>query len=330
MTALPNRRRALLGVLATTAVLPLALPRRSRAAAWPDRAVVWVVPFGPGGITDTMSRTVAQHMARSLGRPVLVENRAGASGIIGAESVARAAPDGYTILYGTVGTQVVQPALNPAVRYDAGRDFGPVHGLGASPNMLVVPASRPWRDLAGLVAHARRHPGALNYGSSGIGTSPHLCAVLLEQQAGIEMTHVPYANGSQAVTDLIGGRLDLLFDFPISAMPHVREGRLRALGVTDTERPAIAPEVPTMAEAGVPGVELTSWAGLFVPARTPGAVVGRLAGAAAEALRDEQVATFFRGTATTLWPEMGPEQLGAFVAAEAKRIRELLTRINAA
>ena len=306
----------------------LTLAAGAARAAWPDRPVTWVVPFGAGTITDGSSRIVAQRMSELLGQPIVVQNRAGASGTIGAESVARATPDGYTVLYGTVGTHAVQPEMNPALRYDPVRDFQPVHGLGASPNMLVVPASQPWTTMAELVAHARSNPDKLTYGSSGVGTSLHLCAELLMAETGIRTVHVPYVNGTQALNDLMAGRIDFMFDFPVTALPQVKSGRLRALAVTDVARVAMAPDVPTTAEAGFPGVQLTSWAALFAPAGTPPEIMARLTEACAAALRDPKVVGYYENSGTVLWADVGPDRMKELVASDRDRMRRLLQRTS--
>ena len=308
---------------------PIVFARRAAAQGFPARPVTWVVPFGPGGITDTSSRVVAQRMGGPLGQPVVVENRPGAGGIVGAEYVSRAAPDGYTLLYGSQNTHAVAPAMQPNLRYDPQRDFAPVHGLGHSPNLLVTGAVRPWRTLMEFVHQARERPDALAYASTGVGTSSHLLAVLLQSAAGIRMTHVPYAGPATALNDLIAGRVDVMFDFPLTSMPHVREGRLRALGLT-TETPVpAAPGVPSLAAAGVPGVEMVPWAGLFVPARTPPAVVARLEEAVKAALKDPAVREFFEGTGTVLWDDIGAEAFGRFLAEEIPRARDLVVRSGA-
>jgi len=312
------RRRALLGMLAVPC-----------PALAQERTITWVVPFAAGGITDSTSRVVAQRMAQLLGQPIVVENRPGAGGTIGTESVARAAPDGLTVLYGTVGPLVVQAILNPGLRYALARDFAPIHGLGASPNMLVVPPMRPWTRMADMVEAARLRPESLSYGSSGIGTSLHLCGELLQAATGIRMVHVPYVNGAQGVADLIAGRLDLMFDFPLTAIPHIRDGRLRPLAVTDSRRAPIAPDVPTTAEAGFPEVTLTSWAGLFAPAGTPAATIARLAAATAEALRDPRVVEHFAGTATTLLADIDTARLAALMVSDPPRMQALLRRAGA-
>jgi len=315
-------RRALLAA-------PALLPGLAAAQAFPARTITWVVPFAPGGITDTAARTLAQRMGQSLGQSVVVENRPGAGGTIGAEAVARSAPDGYTLLYGSQGPMASAPAMFPNLRYDPQRDLAPVHGLGASPHLIVSAPGRPWRTLADLVAAARANPDGLTYASVGVGTSPHLAAETLMQAAGIRMVHAPYANGTQGLNDVIGGRLDAMWDYPLTSLGHAREGRLRALAVTDTQRVRLAAEVPTVAEAGFPGAEAVPWAGLFVAARTPSEIIARLSAAMREAMGDAKVQEFFDGTATVLWPEMGPEALRAFLAAEVPRIAGLIARSGA-
>lgn len=309
--------------------LPALRPSHVSAQAFPSRPISWVVPFGPGGITDTSSRIAAQKMGALLGQPVVVENRAGGGGIVGAEYVARTAPDGYTLLYGTQNTHAVAPAMQAALRYDPQRDFAPVHGLGASPNLLVTGGDRPWRTALEFAEHARRRPDTLSYASTGVGTSSHLLMVLLQGAAGVRLTHVPYANPSAALNDLIAGRVDAMFDFPLTSMAHVREGRLRALGLSSEGPVPIAPGVPSLAAAGLPGVEMVPWAGLFVPARTPAPVVVRLQEATRTALRDPAVREFFEGTGTVLWHDMDAEALGRFLADEIPRARDLVIRSGA-
>jgi tripartite-type tricarboxylate transporter receptor subunit TctC len=312
-------RRAL---LAAPALLP------ALAAAQP-RSITWIVPFAAGGITDTSARVLAQRMAQGLGQSVVVENRPGAGGTIGAEAVARAAPDGLTLLYGSQGPMAAAPAMYPALRYDPQRDLAPVHGIGASPHLIVTATGRPWRSLAELVAAARENPDGLTYASVGVGTSPHLAAETLQRAAGVRLVHAPYANGTQGLNDVIAGRVDVMWDYPLTSLAHVREGRLRALAVTDTQRVVLAREVPTVAEAGVPGAELVPWAGLFTAPRTPPEAVARLASALQEAMLDPKVREFFDGTGTILWPRMGTEELRAFLAQEVPRIAGLIARAGA-
>lgn len=325
---MPNltRRIALALAPALASLAPVAARAQGGPAPWPTRPITWVVPFGAGGITDTSSRIVAQKLTTLLGQPVVVEKRAGAGGIVGAESVARAAPDGYTVLYGSQNTFAVAPAMNPALRYHPQRDFVPVHGIGAAPNLLVTGMSRPWPDVRALVDHARRNPDAVNYASTGTGTSSHLVAELLQSVAGIRLTHVPYASPSQALTDVIAGRLDMMFDFPMTAMPHVREGRLRALALTADDPVPIVPGIPSLVASGFPGVTMLAWAGLFAPARTPQAAVTALEAAMGAALTDPAVRAVFDGTGTILWPAVDAAALGRFLAEEIPRARDLVAR----
>ena len=318
-------------LLATALATPsLVMPSFARAEApWPSRGLVWVVPFAAGGITDSSSRVVAQRLSQILGQPIVVENRPGAGGTIGTEAVARAPADGHTLLYGSQGPIAAAPALYPGLRYDPKRDFIPVQGLGASPNMVVTSPGRPWRSMAELVAAARARPETLTYASTGIGTAPHLAVEMLQQVTGIRLIHAPYANGAQAVNDVIGGRVDVMWDYPMTSIPHVRDGRLRALAVTDRTRVRLAPEVPTMAEAGLPEAEFLPWAGLFVPTGTPAPVVTRLAAGMRQSMLDPRVQEFFDGTATVLWPEMGPGGFQAFLGEEWPRIAGLVARSGA-
>ena len=316
-------------LVAPALVAPPFVAPASAQPVWPSRGLTWVVPFAAGGITDSSSRVVAQKLSQILGQPVVVENRPGAGGTIGAEAVARAAPDGYTLLYGSQGPIAAAPALFPNLRYDPKRDFIPVQGLGASPNMVVTSPGRPWRSMAELVAAARDRPETLTYASSGIGTAPHLAVELLQQATGTKLIHAPYANGTQAVNDVIGGRVDVMWDYPLTCIPHVRDGRLRALAVTDRTRVRLAPEIPTMAETGFPEAEFLHWAGLFVPAGTPAPIVARLAEALRNSMQDQRVQDFFDGTATVLWPEMGPDGFRSFLEAEWPRIATLVARSGA-
>ncbi len=321
-----SSRRAM---LAAPAALLLPRPALAQGGAFPSRSMTWVVPFAAGGITDTAARTLAQHMSGTLGQQVIVENRPGAGGTIGAEFVARSAPDGYTMVYGSQGPMASAVTMYPTLRYDPRRDFAPVHGLGSSPHLVVANPNRPWKTLAEMVAAAKAKPDGLTYASVGVGSSPHLAAETLQRVAGISMVHAPYANGTQGLNDVIGGRVDVMWDYPLTSLAHVRDGRLRGLAVTDKERVKLAPEIPTVAEAGVPGAELVPWAGLFVPARTPRGAILRLSAAMKAAMADPKVQAFFDGTATVLWPEMGPEELGAFLNAEIPRLAQIIERSGA-
>ncbi|MBD0275811.1 MAG: tripartite tricarboxylate transporter substrate binding protein, partial [Acetobacteraceae bacterium] len=308
-----TRRRLL---LAGPAAVPAASPLPALAQAFPARPVVWVVPSAAGGILDAGARLIGPKMAARLGQPVVVENRPGAGGTIGAEYVARAAPDGHTFLYGTQNTHAVAPLLYPNLRYDPERDFVPVWGVGAAVNLLVANPALPVRDVSELVARAKARPGEINYASTGVGTGQHMAGELFQQVAGVRLTHVPYAGFQQALNDLSTGRMDIMFDYALTSLPHAREGRLRALAVTAAERLAVAPEVPTIGEAGFPGAGMMGWAGVYVPARTPQPVVERLAEAVAAALRDPAVVEFFDRTGTILWADKSGEDMRRVLAEE--------------
>jgi tripartite-type tricarboxylate transporter receptor subunit TctC len=320
-------RRALLAMSATAAVA--VAPRRAGAQSFPSHSLTWVVPFPPGNIADAAARVFAPRMGQALGQAVIVANRPGAAGTIGAEAVARAAPDGHTLLYGGLGQIAAAPHLFPSLRFDPSKDLAAVHGLAASPTLLVVSAKRPWTSLAEFVAAARRRPEGLVYASPGVGTVPHLAAELLQQVAGVRLTHAPYVDTAQMSQDVMGGRVDVAWDWPLSAEPHLRDGRLRPLAVTDFDRVRLVPEVPTMREAGVTGAEMRAWAGVFVPARTPPAAVVLLAAAIRQTLLDPAVQAFFDGTGVVLWPGMDTERFGAFLSGELPRIAALIARVGA-
>ena len=247
----------------------------ARAQDFPNRTITWVVPGGPGSVLDIAARLIAGKLAPRLGQSVVVDNRLGAGGTVAAEIAARAAPDGHTLFFGNFATFAIAPLLIPNLRYEAQRDFLPVQGIGASANIAVTGMGRPWQTVRELIAFARAHPGQVTYAAA-IGSGQHVAAALFAEVAAIELTHIPYTNFGQALNDLAAGRVDLCFDYPLSSLPYVRDGRLRALAVNAGERLAIAPEVPTLAEAGLPGAELLGWSGVYVPARTPPATVARL------------------------------------------------------
>jgi tripartite-type tricarboxylate transporter receptor subunit TctC len=251
----------------------LALPRLARAA-WPERPIRFVAPFAPGGNVDVMARIYAEPLARELGVPVIVENRPGAASNIGTEAVIRAAPDGHTILLGSIANSI-NHTLYRNLTFDVGRDLAPIAPLYSIPNVLTVKADFPARSVAELIALAKARPGALNYGSPGSGTTIHLCGVLFARTAGVELTHVPYRGAAQAQTDLVAGRIEMIFDNLPIALPLLRDGRTRALAVTMDRRAPQLPEVPTMAEAGLP-LEMLVWGGVFAPRGTPEDILDRL------------------------------------------------------
>jgi tripartite-type tricarboxylate transporter receptor subunit TctC len=255
-------------------------------AGYPDRIIRIVVPFAPGGGTDVVARSLAQEMTKDLGATIIIENRPGAGTIIGTQAVATSEPDGYTLLMGTFAN-AVNPSLNAKLPYDAHQDFAPVALIARSFNIVVVNPSAPLKTVADLIAAAKADPDKLSYGTFGTGTSAHLAGELFKSMAKVNMTTVPYKGAAPAITDLIGGRIQVMFATVASAASLVADGQLRALAVTSAERSPAFPQLPTVAEAGVPGYAAESWYGLFAPARTPPDIIDRLNKSAATAVQSE-------------------------------------------
>jgi tripartite-type tricarboxylate transporter receptor subunit TctC len=260
---------------AVSACLLVALASAVHAQDYPSRPVRVIVPFAPGGPNDLIVRLVAPKLGESLGQPFLVENRPGAGGNIGTDYVAKSAPDGYTLLSVGPGSLIINPLMGK-VPYDTERDFAPVALMARAPNALVAHPSLAARSVKELIALARARPGAINYGSGGNGSTPHLAAALFAAMAGIELTHIPYKGTAPATADLIGGQIQIAFLGIPAVLPHARSGKLRVLAVTGLQRSAELPEVPTVDESGVPGYEVNPWYGLLAPAGTPRAIVARL------------------------------------------------------
>jgi len=270
---------ALLAIVAAAVAAPFTFAQG--AATYPAKPVRLVVPFPAGGTTDILARAVAQRLSEAWGRQVIVDNRPGAGGNIGSDLVAKAAPDGYTLLMGTVGTHAINPSLYKNMPYDHVKDFAPVILVAGVPNVLVVNPSLPVHSVTELIAYAKANPGKLNFASSGNGTSIHLSGELFKAMTGVEMTHVPYKGSAPALTDLIGGQVQLMFDNLPSSLPFIKAGKLRALAVTSGARAAALPDLPTLAESGLPGFEASSWFGVLAPAGTSRDIVAKLNGAIA-------------------------------------------------
>jgi len=246
------------------------------AQSYPDRPIRFVVPFPPGGAADLTGRTLGRALGERLGQPLVLDNRGGAGGTIAAEIVAGAAPDGYTVLFATMGTQVINPHLYSKLRYDPIRDFAPVSLTHVTPRVLVVHPSVKANSVMELIALAKRSPGTLTFGSAGNGSSSHLSGELFNAMAGTSMTHVPYKGSGPAATDLLAGRISMSFDSIAVYKDYIVLGKLRALGVTTLNRSDALPSVPTIAEAGLPGYDISNWLGVLVPAGTPAAIIARL------------------------------------------------------
>ncbi len=244
--------------------------------AWPTKPIKWIVPFAPGGTTDILARTIGEKLSVALGQPVIVENKPGAGGGLGADFVAKAAPDGYTILGGTISTNAINASLYKDLPYDPVRDFIPITLIARVPNMLVVNNDVPAKNVAELIALMKKSPGKYTFASSGNGTSQHLSGELFKGIAGVDMQHIPYKGSPPALQDVMGGAVTMTFDNITTAWPLAKGGKLRALGVTTAKRSPAAPDVPTLAEAGLVGYEIGSWQGVFAPAGTPPDIVKRL------------------------------------------------------
>lgn len=268
-----QRRSALLALSSLAAVVPCA----ALAQAWPAKPVRLVIPFPAGGATDILGRLLAQKLGVALGQQVVIDNKPGAGGTIGADLVAKAPADGHTLLLATSSTHSIGPALNPKMPYDAFRDFAPLAHVANAPSVLVVGAGFPKGNALDLIKTLKANPGKYNFGSSGIGTYPHLSAEMFKWRAGgLFVVHIPYRGTGLVVTDLIAGQITFLMDSIVSAQTHIRDGRVRALAVTGAQRSTALPDVPTFTELGVPGLAFSNWFGFFAPAGTPAEVVQRL------------------------------------------------------
>lgn len=291
-------------------------------AAWPERPITLIIPASPGGTTDIAARLIADKLAARLGQQVIVENRAGAAGIIGAQALARAKPDGYTLLMGNIGPNAINYALYRTLPYQAA-DFAPVTRVISVPNVLVVNAASPVRNVADLLADARREPGKISFGSSGSGQSPHLSAELFKQRAGIQGTHVPYKGAGPAVAALLGQQFTFMIDNLPSSMPYIQSGKLRALAVTSDQRLAELPDVPTMAEAGVKDMVVTAWFGLVAPAGTPRPIIDTLYAATRDVVRSPDISARFRAMGGQAGGDT-PAEFAAFIDQERARWQQIV------
>ncbi len=262
-------------LIATLGIVGTLLSAPSMAQTYPTKPIKLVIPFPAGGATDIVGRVVAQQLGVELGQTVVVDNRAGAAGVIGSESVARAAPDGYTILLSTSSTHTIGPILNPKIPYSPTKDFTPIMYLAASPQVVVVPLSSPAKTMPELIDYIKKNPGKLNFGSAGTGGIPHLSTERFLAMTGTKMTHVPYKGTALAMPDLMAGRLDLMFDSISVSLPHIRDGKVRALAVTSPKPSSVAPNIPTLSQF-VPGYESLTWFGVFGPAGLPTAIQEKL------------------------------------------------------
>ncbi|EWM51307.1 tripartite tricarboxylate transporter receptor family protein [Bordetella holmesii 70147] len=321
-------RRALLGgVLALTAGLSLLAPAAAQTD-FPNKPLRFIVPYPPGGPLDTMARLLAEKVRDSLGQPVIVENKASAGGNIGADLVAKAAPDGYTLVMGAVATHAINPFLFANLPYDPVKDFAPITIVASVPNVLVMNVDFAQKNninnVADLVAYAKKNPGRLNYGSGGNGSAGHLSGELLKARAGIAAEHIPYQGAAPAQLALLSGQSDFMFDNLAASAPLIKDGKVKALAVTTAKRSSLLPDVPTVEESGVKGFDLGTWFGVFVPGATPAPVVAKLNKAYTDALNRPEV----RQRLLTMGSEQAPmsaEDFAAFVKAEKDKYGEIVS-----
>ena len=295
----------------------------SLAQGYPTKPIRLVVPFPAAGATDLFARTLSQKMGEKLGATIVIDNKPGAGGAIGSDQAAKAPADGYTLLLATTSTHSIGPAINPKLPYDTVRDFTPIAHVGDAPSIMLVPNSSPAKTVREWIDYAKKNPGKLNYASSGNGTIVQLTAELFKSQAGVFVTHIPYKGTALAIPDLISGKVDVLFDSLPTGMPHVRDGRLRALGVTSLKRSPLAPELPAIADV-LPGFESNTWFGLYGPKGLPAEMVARINTAANQALADPDV----RDKLSRLGIEpttSTPAELASMVAQDAAKWKKIIT-----
>ena len=297
------------------ALLALLAGATGALAQWPSKPVRLICPY-PGGPVDISSRVIAQKLQEALGQPVLVETKPGAGGVIAADFVAKIAPDGYTLLMGAIATHAINPALMPGLPYDPIRDFRPIALVVQVPNVLIVNAELPAKNVAELIALAKSRPGKLDFGSGSTGSTGHLAGELFKQMTGTYMVHIPYKASAPAVLDLISGRLHLMFDNLASSLPNIKAGKVRALAVTTKKRSDFVPDLPTLDESGLKGFDMTTWWGVMAPAKTPNEVVTRLAAEIQKALDSPDTKERMRTMGSQAPAVRSPEAFSAFIESE--------------
>jgi tripartite-type tricarboxylate transporter receptor subunit TctC len=297
----------------------------AQAQSYPSKPIRYVVPYPPGGTTDIISRLIAQKLTESFGQPVIVENKAGAGGVVGTDSVAKAIPDGYTILMGSAGPLTINPSLLKNIPYDPIRDFAPITTVAVVPSMLVVNPSVPANSVQDLIALAKARPGRLSFASTGNGGAPHLGGELFKLATNTDILHVPYKGSSPAVNDLLGGQISMMFEQIPAVLPHVKSGKLRALGVGGARRSPALPDTPTISEAGVPGFAVSTWFGVLAPGGTPAPIVSKLNAEIVRILNAPEM----REKLTALGAELEtstPEQFAAMIKAEIDKWAQVIRK----
>ncbi len=313
-------KNALLGL---AAALVLGMAPFAQAQSYPSKPIHFVVPYPAGGPLDTVARLLGQKVSESVKESVIVENKPGAGGNIGADFVAKSAPDGYTILMGAVATHAINPTLYSHIPYDPVKDFAPVTEVAWTPNVLVVNPSLPVSNVKEFIAYAKAHPGELNFGSGSTGSAGHLAGELFKSMAGVQMVHVPYKGAAPAMQDLIGGQVQLMFDNLASSLGQIRAGKVRALAVTTLQRSSLAPDLPTIAESGLPGFDISTWFGIFAPGGTPQPVVQKLHDEFVNALRAPDVQARLK----TMGAEpvgSTPQEFAAYIRSESQKYAKVI------
>jgi len=306
------------------ATAALVAPHAAIAQAWPSKPIRLVVPYTAGGSSDFVARLMAQKLTEGLGQPVTVDNKPGVAGIVGIEIVAKSPPDGYTLALIGMTTHAANPSLYKTLPYDAVKDFAPISVAIVSPLVLVVNPGVPANTVQELIAYAKANPGKVNFGSAGVGNTLHLAGELFKSSAGIDIVHIPYKGASAAVNDLLGGRIQMMIDVVQTPLPHIQAGKLRPLGVTGTARIAQLPQVPTVAESGLPGFNFATWIGIAAPAGTPKAVVDRVHSEMVKALAMPDVKEAFAKQGMETAPSASPETFAQQIKAEQERIAALV------
>ncbi len=325
-----NYRRIIIhGVLAVSAALASAPGIGQTAASnWPNKPIRYIVPFAPGGTTDILARTVGERLSVALGQPIVVENKPGQGGSIGVAELARAAPDGYTIGGGTISSHGINATLYDKLSYDPVTSFAPITLYATQPNVLLVHPSVPAKNVRELIELLKANPGKYSFGSAGNGTSQHISGEMFKAMAGVKMQHIPYRGSGQMMPELLGGTLSVAFDNIATAVQHVNAGKLRALAVTSANRSVVAPDVPTMAESGLAGYDISSWQAVFAPAGTPPAIVDRLYTEIARILKTPEMQKRLNDLGLNV-SGMPPQELAALVKAEVPRLGKIVKETGA-
>lgn len=313
-----------LSIAAIGLLTALAGPALAQQDSYPSRAITWVVPFTPGGLADIGARTVGKVLSEKIGQTIVIENKPGAGAIVGAETVARAKPDGYTLFYGSSGPMGSNVSMYKNLSYDPLKSFVAVHGIAISPVIIATNPSKPYTTLKELIEHARKNPGKLNYSSVGVGSTQHLAGELLQLEAGIKMVHIPYKGSAPAANDVLAGTIDVMIDNAIPIKPLIEAGKIRPLVVLAPKRLPILPDVPTSAELGYPNVLMSSWSSAALPAGTPQAIVDRLAQAMNDAVNDPSIVKYYEDNGSIVMKDASKEKLTEFYKAEIAKFKKVI------